>query len=154
MSDRSGHPPHVPDRDLEEVVAERLVGAGQRLTAKRRALLASLAGAGRPVTTVEIVALARLPLSSVYRNLVVLERAGVVRRLTAAGGVARYELAEGLTAHHHHLVCASCGRVQDFSAPKGLEQQVERALADAASRAGFAPESHRIDLIGLCSRCR
>ena len=53
-----------------------------------------------------------------YRNLVVLEQAGVVRRVTSTDDFARYELAEDLTEHHHHLICSSCGTVDDFTASR------------------------------------
>jgi Fe2+ or Zn2+ uptake regulation protein len=89
----------------------------------------------------------------VYRNLMVLEQAGVVRRLVAAGGFARYELAEDLTEHHHHLICTSCGSVEDLPAPVGLERTVQRATASLASRRGFRVRAHRVDMLGLCSRC-
>ena len=95
----------------------------------------------------------RLAQSSVYRNLVVLEHAGVVRRLVAAGGSARYELAEDLTEHHHHLICTSCGTVEDLPAPVGLERTVQEATATLASRRGFRVRAHRVDMLGLCVRC-
>ena len=53
--------------------------------------------------------------SSAYRNLAVLERAGVVHRIVTTDEFARYELAEDLTEHHHHLICRSCGSVADFT---------------------------------------
>jgi Fur family ferric uptake transcriptional regulator len=142
----------LPDPSSE--AAARLEAAGQRATRNRLAIVEVLAGAGQPLTIREIIQRKRgLALSSAYRNLAVLEAARVVHRLLTGGDHARFELAEDLTLHHHHLVCASCGTVEDFSASGPLERRVQEAMAQAAARAGFTPQAHRIDLIGLCRRC-
>jgi Fe2+ or Zn2+ uptake regulation protein len=138
---------------LHAAVEGRLRAVGQRYTANRRALVEALSRAGRPAATPELVASAGQPQSSVYRNLAVLERAGAVRRVLTEEGLARYELAEDLTAHHHHLVCDSCGAVEDVTVPEPLEREVERALAAAARRAGFRARSHRLDVVGTCRSC-
>ena len=88
--------------------------------------------------------------SSVYRNLVVLEEAGVVHRMMTRDEFARYELAEDLTEHHHHLVCSNCGRVDDLPATPAVEKSVASAVDQAARKAGFRTQHHRLDLIGLC----
>ena len=88
-----------------------------------------------------------------YRNLVVLEDADVVRRVVTHDEFARYELAEGLTEHHHHLVCSNCGRVEDLPASPGLERSVQAAVELAATKAGFRTEHHRLDLVGTCADC-
>jgi Fe2+ or Zn2+ uptake regulation protein len=91
--------------------------------------------------------------SSVYRNLAVLERAGVVHRIVTTDEFARYELAEDLTEHHHHLICASCGDVTDFTVPADVERSLEAALSTVAERSGFQVRHHRLDLVGTCPRC-
>ncbi len=139
--------------EIHPAVEERLRAAGQRYTAKRRALVEALRRARRPAEVVELAAEARLPQSSTYRNLAVLERIGAVRRVITEGGVARFELAEDLTSHHHHLVCRACGAVEDVTVPEGLERQVERVLRAAARRAGFRGLGHRLDLVGTCRAC-
>jgi Fur family ferric uptake transcriptional regulator len=142
-------------RDPYNEAAARLEAAGQRATRNRLAIVEVLARAGQPLTIREIIQRKRgLALSSAYRNLAVLEAARVVHRLVTGGDHARFELAEDLTLHHHHhLVCASCGTVEDFSASGPLERRVQEAMAQAAARAGFTPQAHRIDLIGLCRSC-
>jgi Fe2+ or Zn2+ uptake regulation protein len=140
--------------DPREEAAARLEAAEQRATRNRLAIVDVLAGARQPLTIREIIGRRRgLALSSAYRNLAVLEAARVVHRLVTGGDHARFELAEDMTLHHHHLVCASCGTVEDFSASRPLERRVQEAMAQAAARAGFTPQGHRIDLIGLCRSC-
>ena len=93
------------------------------------------------------------PQSSAYRNLAVLEQAGVVRRVITEGEFARFELTEELTEHHHHLICSRCGRVEDVTVPSDLEGTLDKTLDRLAKRAGFADVDHRLDLIGTCGDC-
>ncbi|MBI3648677.1 MAG: transcriptional repressor [Actinobacteria bacterium] len=132
----------------------RLGESGGRYTRQRRHLVEILERAGMPLAIPDILRGRRnLAQSSVYRNLAALERAGVVRRVPADEGFGRYELTEDLTEHHHHLICSSCGRVQDVEVPEDLEREVDRTLDRLARRAGFASVAHRLDLIGRCGRC-
>lgn len=141
--------------DLHTTAGARLRAVDQRYTTSRRTLVRILAEAGRPLTTVEVQdGGERLPQSSVYRNLAVLEQAGVVRRVTAHDAQVRFELAEDLTEHHHHLVCTSCGSVVDVTLPPAIERRLDKAVDEVADRTGFEVHSHRLDLIGRCATCR
>jgi Fe2+ or Zn2+ uptake regulation protein len=142
------------DDDLHATAAARLKRDQQRYTTGRRALVDALAGAVRPVTMPELQrGHPDLALSSAYRNLAVLERAGVVRRIVTSDEHARFELAEDLTGHHHHLICGACGRVDDFTVSSQLERSLESALARIVEGTGFRPDHHRLDLVGTCSDC-
>ena len=145
----------TPAREaLHRTAEERLRGEGQRYTATRRALVERLASSGRPLSLPDLLAGRRpLPQSSAYRNLAMLERAGVVRRVITDDDFARFELDEGLTEHHHHLVCANCGRIEDVTIPQALERSIDRTFDEVARRVGFASVGHRLDLIGLCDDC-
>jgi Fe2+ or Zn2+ uptake regulation protein len=66
---------------------------------------------------------------------------------------ARFELAEDLTEHHHHLICSSCGIVRDFTVPAGVERSVVSAFDRIAKQTGFTLQRHRLDLVGLCPSC-
>lgn len=148
----------VPVRDTDDLhltATSRLRGDDQRYTSGRRALVDLLAATDRPLTVAEVVARSGgLAQSSVYRNLSVLERAGVVQRVVTDDEFARYELAEDLTGHHHHLICTGCGTVEDFTLSDDLEANLERALRRVATRTGFATGHHRLDLVGTCPACR
>jgi Fe2+ or Zn2+ uptake regulation protein len=93
------------------------------------------------------------PQSSVYRNLAVLEHAGVVHRVITEEGFARFELTEELTEHHHHLICSNCGKVEDVTIPSDVESTMDRTVDRLAKRSGFAEVRHRLDLIGTCRAC-
>jgi Fe2+ or Zn2+ uptake regulation protein len=142
------------DPSLRERAAAKLRSHHQRLTAGREQLIEALAAADRPLTIPEILRRRRgLAQSSVYRNLVVLEEAGVVHRLVTHDEFARYELADDLTGHHHHLVCATCGRVEDVPATDALEKSLATAVERAERTSGFRTYHHRLDLVGVCARC-
>jgi Fe2+ or Zn2+ uptake regulation protein len=140
--------------DLHATAADRLRGDGQRYTTQRRALVELLTEVDQPLTIPQL--LDRQPglaQSSAYRNLAVLERAGVVHRIVTSDEFARYELAEDLTHHHHHLICSSCGDVTDFEVSAAVEEELESALAKVAKRTGFQVRTHRLDLVGTCPTC-
>ncbi|HYZ98452.1 MAG TPA: Fur family transcriptional regulator [Acidimicrobiales bacterium] len=141
--------------DVHDVAAARLRRLEQRYTRARRALVGVLASAEAPLSIPQL--LAREPVlaqSSAYRNLGVLEQAGVVHRIVGSDEFSRYELAEDLTEHHHHLICSACGEVQDFTAPASIEDDLERALHRVAAQHGFDADHHRLDLVGTCANCR
>jgi Fe2+ or Zn2+ uptake regulation protein len=141
-------------REMRETIALRLGQHQQRMTAVRKQIVDVLASSDRPLTIPEILDSGHdLAQSSVYRNLVVLEEADVVHRIVTRDEFARYELAEDLTGHHHHLVCASCGRVEDLPASESIERSVEAAVAQAARKVGFRTRHHRLDLVGTCADC-
>ena len=141
--------------DLHRAAAARLADLDQQYTRNRRALVEVLAAISGPVTLPELLARdGSLAQSSAYRNLSVLIDAGVVRRLQHGGDHARYELAEHLTEHHHHLICESCGTVVDVTLPARLETSLDRAFADVAAASGFVPSHHAIDVYGVCESCR
>jgi Fe2+ or Zn2+ uptake regulation protein len=140
---------------IHEAVGHRLHRTGQRRTASRDALVDVLARARRPLTIPEILDADRdLAQSSVYRNLVLLEQAGVVHRIVTNAEFARFELAEDLTGdHHHHLICSSCGAVEDAPASPAIERAVHQAIDEVERATGFRTTAHRIDLLGLCRDC-
>ncbi|MEZ5168751.1 MAG: Fur family transcriptional regulator [Acidimicrobiales bacterium] len=140
--------------EIDEEVAGLLRRADQRYTRGRRRLVAALSAGGGPVTITQILDTdPGLSQSSVYRNLAVLEAAGAVTRIVTRDDFARYELAEGLTEHHHHLICGACGDVTDFSLDTRAEASLERALDRAARGTGFTIDTHRLDLLGTCASC-
>jgi Fur family ferric uptake transcriptional regulator len=140
---------------LHALVQGRLSRAGLRYTAGRRAITELLLAAGHPVSVADIVdGLPGLPRSSAYRHLVDLQSAGVVRRVAGSDEYGRFELAEQLTEHHHHLLCTVCGTVTDITPSPEFERAVSGHLDELARAEGFELRSHRIDVLGVCSRCR
>ena len=140
---------------VHDEIARRLAGDDQRYTRLRRALVETLAASGRPLTIPEILAATpNLPQSSAYRNVTTLMDAGVVRRVAGTDDHGRFEQAEGFSGHHHHLVCATCGKVDDIRASPRLERALAEATRAAADEQGYDVIEHRFDLVGVCPDCR
>jgi Fur family ferric uptake transcriptional regulator len=141
--------------DLHGVAERRLRRIDQRYTSGRRAIIGLLASAGHPVSIGDIAGnLPDLPRSSAYRHLADLQAAGLVRRISANDEFTRFELAEDLTEHHHHLVCVSCGNVTDVTLSPSAEDSIARAIGQLADAENFEAHGHRLDVLGLCASCR
>jgi Fe2+ or Zn2+ uptake regulation protein len=141
--------------DVHELATQRLRRISQRYTPGRRLLVEVLADSPRPLTIPEIVQRNEgLATSSVYRNLAMLEQAGIATRIVTSHEHARYELSERFGHHHHHLVCSDCGNVRDFTLPPGVEDTIDAALRRAARKHGYRADGHRLDLTGTCPDCQ
>lgn len=149
-------PTPTDDREgLHETASELLRARGHRYTTARRDIVTALSQAEAPLTIPQLLAIVdRLAQSSTYRNVLVLEAAGVTSRVSTPDGHARFELDERVTNHHHHhLICTDCGDVRDFELPVAIERSLQREFGRAGRAATFRIVSHRIDLLGACASC-
>jgi len=122
-----------------------------RMTRQRRVILEELKRCRTHPTARQIYdrVRRRLPsvsLGTVYRNLEVLCGRGTIRALELARPLRHYD---SDIAHHYHLCCIRCGRVDD--APISPISDLEEALGEAS---GYAVVGHRIEFSGICPRCR
>lgn len=140
---------------LDRQIERRLAEADVRYTKGRRVVIGALADADGPRSAAELsqVIGQSIPLSSLYRSLAVLEEAGVLAPHFSSPGLTRYELAEWLSGHHHHLVCIDCGHVQDLPAPDPVEDRLQEIVADVAREASFTELNHALEIEGRCARC-
>jgi Fe2+ or Zn2+ uptake regulation protein len=142
--------PLTTDRDGQEDLVELLHARGQRVTPQRLVILRELRRRRRHATAEEIHRAVSddLPGTSaptVYATLDLLVELGLARKVDAGIGVALYD---GRTEPHQHMVCRSCGRIED------LDGEVDaRALLRRASSAGFEPERAELIISGLCAEC-
>jgi Fe2+ or Zn2+ uptake regulation protein len=126
------------------------------LTKGRKRTIDALAAMGGPRTAAELQASIgeTVPLSSLYRSLSVLTNAGVLSSQHGSDGVVRFELAEWITGHHHHLICVSCGSVIDVTPTDAQEQAMTQLMEVMASEAGFRVSGHRFEIEGTCPACQ
>ena len=138
----------------DDQVRQRLGEAGVRYTPHRRTVVEALAAAEGPRSAAELLddLRGRIPMSSLYRSLAVLEEAGVLTPHLGARDVIRYELAEWISGHHHHLVCIDCGSVEDVAVSDPVESKV-RGLVASIAGAGFTPTGHTLEIEGRCAVC-
>lgn len=140
--------------ETHAIVDEQLRRTRQRYTMGRRQLVELLIDADRPVTIPELLEHGAVQSqSSLYRNLAILEQCGAVHRIASTDDVARYELTEELSEHHHHVVCSVCGRIDDVVLPPAIERALGEAAAEARTQRDFAVDSHRLEFVGTCAAC-
>ena len=121
-----------------------------RVTPQRVVVHRALRELDRHVTADELLDAVtdRLPnvsLPTIYATLELLEELGMVRRLQRAGTT----LFDPRTDPHHHLVCTSCGSVEDLDA-----ELDSGALRRAAGKHDFAPDRVEAIVHGRCRDCR
>jgi len=85
-------------------------------------------------------------LATVYRVLTQFEAAGLVSRLNFEGGHAVFEL--NRQGHHDHIVCVSCGKVEEF-----YDDIIESQQLKVASNKGYSITEHSLTLYGKCPEC-
>lgn len=140
---------------IDQQIRMRLAADDVRYTRGRRLVVAALRDADGPRSAAELHEELdrRVPLSSLYRSLSVMADAGVLATHHAGGGVTRYELAEWLVGHHHHLVCVECGAVDDVELSDEMEATLERLVVHAADAGGYRVKGHALEIDGLCATC-
>ena len=88
---------------------------------------------------------ADIGLATVYRVLMQFEQAGLLSRSHFESGKSVFELNEG--QHHDHLVCLSCGRVEEFFDP-----EIEARQRSVALERGYALQDHALSLYAVCTK--
>src|SRR3972149_10845749 len=97
-----------------DLIVQRLALRGYRVTGSRRRVLEALVQAPAHFTVDDVVRLApHVARATVFRTMKLLQDLNVVCRVLMEDGSLHYRLSA--RGHHHHLVCRSCGRVEDFS---------------------------------------
>ena len=88
---------------------------------------------------------ADIGLATVYRVLMQFEQAGLLKRSHFESGKSVFELNEG--QHHDHLVCLTCGRVEEF-----YDAQIEQRQRAVAQTRGFELNDHALSLYAVCTK--
>lgn len=132
-----------------------------RLTKPRQAILDTLNCADEHMSAEQIHSLTlktyrKIGLATIYRNLELLVRIGMVWKFDAGDNKARYEIAKHPDeSHHHHLICKKCNSIIDYSDSINSEKDfISRREKNLSSRYNFKIENHCIDFYGLCRKCR
>jgi len=86
-------------------------------------------------------------LATVYRVLTQFESAGLVMRHHFEGGSSVFELTT--IDHHDHIVCQTCGRVEEF-----YDDVIESQQEMVAKKYGFRITDHSMYLYGICKDCQ
>ncbi|MBP5993305.1 MAG: transcriptional repressor [Candidatus Moranbacteria bacterium] len=124
---------------------------GLRETRARVAILGVFLSAPSPVSVPDVfLALADIGQvfnkTTLYRELEFLAAEGIVSGALSLGSCQYYELAR---EHHHHLVCTSCGTIQDIEAREDLC----RFEHELWHEKGFRVARHSMEFFGICQKC-
>jgi len=131
--------------------------AGVRLTAKRKALLATLLKQGQALSAYELAEQYRqdhgesIPTMSVYRMLDFLAEQNLVHKL---GAINKYIACAHISCSHRHetpqfLICDDCHSVSEVE----VEAKTLDTLGREVEAAGFHLRSRQLELHGLCDHC-
>lgn len=86
--------------------------------------------------------------ATVYRTLKLFVEAGLANEIVLHDGQTRYEhLSHG--EHHDHLICTGCNSIVEFE-----NAAMEALQIEIAARHGFLIKNHKMEIYGLCSKCR
>ena len=130
---------------------EELKSSGLKATLPRIKILEVFQRTARRHMTAEDVYKALLfedsdiGLATVYRVLMQFEQAGLLTRSNFESGKAVFELNEG--QHHDHLVCLTCGRVEEF-----FDAEIEARQRAVAEVRGFVLQEHSLALYATCTK--
>jgi Fur family ferric uptake transcriptional regulator len=132
-------------------LAEQLAEAGYKVTGPRLAVLQAVTAQSGAFSVQELeqwlFARDESPgIASIFRTVRLLCDLQLLQRIHGLDECHRYSLATG---HAHHLVCTSCGAMEQFD-NCGLQSVVQQL----EQRTGFRISSHLVELFGLCPRCR
>lgn len=121
------------------------------MTRQRKAVLEALQATRSHPTALQVFDAVRdrvpgITLATVYRNLRVLQVAGMVREVEVGGEAGRFD---ARTDDHAHVRCEKCGRVDDV--PLDLPRELSE---EAAQQAGYQITSCDLSFAGICPECR
>jgi Fur family ferric uptake transcriptional regulator len=85
---------------------------------------------------------------TVYRTIQVLEKAGLLQRVSL-GWKYQIELAGPFSHHHHHLTCLKCRQVVAIS-----DHRAENLLDKLAREHNFLATQHQLEIQGYCGKCQ
>ncbi|HVB20065.1 MAG TPA: Fur family transcriptional regulator [Candidatus Paceibacterota bacterium] len=132
--------------------SEMLRKQGLKVTPKRLGLISLLAQLKEPMSAHEIKAKWKhgdIDTVTLYRALDALVSTGIVRRVDLQHGHTDYELVMS-GEHHHHLVCTSCGTIEDFIGCP--EKNMEKLALKSSTRFASLGE-HSLEFFGTCKTC-
>ena len=116
-----------------------------RMTPQREQVLDAVRRLGHATPEEISEAVAGVDVTTVYRNLELLEELGLVRHAHLGHGAPAYRPAED---DHVHVVCHTCGNVVD--APPDLVDELSQRLADER---GFTLDRSHFTVFGTCRDC-
>jgi len=130
---------------------DRVRAEGLRRSPTLIALLLEMARDDRPRTLAslaEIPTLAGRDPVTIYRVIMKLEGAGMVRRLSLGSRAHHFQLIRP-GRQPDYLICTDCGSLQEITEAAFLVRVEE----DVAARSGWSSVRHELEFFGVCPNC-
>ncbi len=87
-----------------------------------------------------------LALATIYKNILLLLEKGILEEVAISGKKSKYEIKK---ADHIHLICQTCGSVED----KHLDKKIEESIDISIDEDIFHISKSHINLYGICKKC-
>ena len=135
-----------------DILKKALKKEGLRYTHQRQAIWDELSASDEHRDAEEIyLALYNSGLNvsraTVYRTIDVVVKNNLVRKLDLGDGRARYENKMD-TAHHDHLICVQCGKIEEF-----MDNVIENRQEVIVENFGYRLVRHIHQLFVICDEC-
>ena len=126
---------------------------GLRNTRQREEILRAFLSAGKHITVDDLYAIVKkkdpeIGYATVHRNLRVMCECGLADEIKIGKKKTRYEQKYGHT-HHDHLICLKCGEFTEVN-----DNKIEKLQDKLAEANAFMPLRHKLEIYGLCKKCR
>ncbi|WP_428911376.1 Fur family transcriptional regulator [Niallia sp. Krafla_26] len=133
-----------------ERVIEKLKKENIRITPQRQEMISILKGTKQHFTAEDIYKqlITQFPsvsIATVYNNLKLFVSLGLVHELQFGEGLSKFEWIEN---DHYHIICSSCGKIEDFYYP-----QLKEVESFAQDLSKFKIKNHHLLFYGLCQEC-
>ncbi len=129
---------------------EILKNSNIRVTSSRVMILENFYKTKRPIRAEDVYLNLKNKLdeATVYRTLSSFEKNKIIRRVNLKKDSAYFELNND---HHHHIVCESCGKIEDFRENVEIEKILKKIVEGSSNFKNI--NEHSLELFGLCNFC-
>ncbi len=143
----------MADVDPWNVFKKHLMDKNLLVTQQRKTILDAFLSVNSHVSIDELFPIVRktdptIGHTTVFRTLKLLCECDIAQPVELDGRIRRYEPKIG-HAHHDHLLCTKCGKVIESS-----DLEIEKLQERLCRKFGFSPQSHRLEIFGICKDCQ
>jgi Fur family ferric uptake transcriptional regulator len=134
---------------------KQLAARGVRITAQRRLLVGIIQDSPRHLDAAGLLEMARkrdaeIDRATVYRTIALLKGHGLIDELDLMHIEGEKHYYEAKTSRDHcHMACFRCGAIMEY-----VSSSFEKLKAEMAAQSGFQIRVVRLEVGGVCRRCR
>lgn len=112
-------------------ILTQLKNKGYKITKARSLIIEVFLNRPTPITALDLIEAfrsAHIPANktTIYREIAFLLEQKIIKEVEFGEGIKRYEIAGD--AHHHHLVCIKCKKIEDVDIKADLQKQEQIIL--------------------------